>query len=114
VAAFAEPIQFQRNRLMASTYEKAYSAYAELAAKAAEGDPAARKDKVKAMAEVRGLERQAAREGVILSGGKKLGEARSKRSLQEEYINKFDNERPVKISEKETTMRAWHKQRLSA
>lgn len=95
-------------------YKKAHAAYKALAA-----DPAKRADKTKAHLEVLAMEREAARSGVHLEAGVKVSEGGdTKRSLQEEYCRKFDDEIPVKLAAKvgeepkETTLRKYHKQRL--
>ncbi len=63
-------------------YTRAHAAYTALAARARAGDRQAHIDKAKAFQEVRNIERQGARDGVILSGGKKQAEAESKKDLQ--------------------------------
>lgn len=106
-----------------SDYVKAQKQYAELAAKAREGDKTAFKDKAKVMADIRSIEREAARAGTVLSyvhnPKTKQSEVVSKkappkRELQGEYIRKFDDKRVVKIDGKETTLQDWHRERLTA
>lgn len=115
-----------------SDYLKAQERYQALAKAAANGDQQAFKDKAKAMNEIRGIEREAARAGTVLSArrvGDKIvvdqQEGRSKRSQQEEYIDKFDGEvtamlpdlssgggDPKKRELKEQTLREYHRKRL--
>jgi hypothetical protein len=104
---------------MASDYEKAHAKYRELATKAMQGDAQAHKDKAAAMQEVRNIERQSARSGVVLSlvrTGAGFQEQRkevdTKRELQEQYVRKFDDKNVVKIDGKETTLRAWNSKRV--
>jgi hypothetical protein len=105
-------------------YEKAHLAYRALAKAALGGDKQAHADKAKAMNGIRDIEREAAREGTILSaqyaGDRvlvKQEQTSSKRSLQEEYVRKFDAEKTVNISRpdqpvKEQTLREYHSKRL--
>jgi hypothetical protein len=78
--------------------------HAELLEKSKRGDRAAFLDKAKVGAELREAQREANREG--------------KRSLQEEYVRKFDGETPVEVSPKAgepaevTTLREHHAKRL--
>lgn len=104
---------------MPTEYEVAHTKYRTLAAKALEGDPVARKDKSKAMQEIVSIEREAAKTGTILNavyrGDKVVVEtqtAPSKRSLQEEYVRKFDGEKTVMIDGKEQTLQQYHSKRL--
>ncbi len=104
---------------MPSEYEIAHTKYRALAVKALEGDPVAKKDKSKVMLEIVGIEREAARDGTILNavyrGDKVVVESQnvpSKKSLQEEYIRKFDGEKTVTINGKEQTLQQYHSKRL--
>ena len=104
---------------MATDYEKAHEKYRALAKAAQAGDAQAHKDKAKAMNDIRAIEREAARAGTKLSakyqGDKVVQEAeqgRSKRSLQEEYCDKFDKEITVELNGKEQTLHEFHKKRL--
>jgi homoserine trans-succinylase len=115
-----------------SDYIKAQEKYHALAKAAANGDKQAHADKAKAMNEIRAIEREAARSGTILKAvrrGDKFvvqqEQTDSKRSLQEEYIRKFDNEvtamlpdldvkdvDPKKRPLKEQTLREFNRKRL--
>ena len=104
---------------MSVEYQKAHTTYRTLAAKALEGDAQARKDKAKAMQEIVAIERQSAKQGVNLNAvyrGDKVEvettASPTKRSLQEEYVRKFDGEKVVKIDGKEQTLREYHSKRL--
>ena len=104
---------------MASDYEKAHAKYRELVKAAQNGDRQAHADKAKAMNEIRAIEREAARAGTILSAtynGDKITatstSAPSKRSLQEEYVRKFDEDKTVTLNGKEQTLREYHSKRL--
>lgn len=111
---------------MPSEYETAHAKYRELAKKAANGDKQAMTDKAKAMNDIRGIEREAARAGTILSAAYTAGDkvvvssqqTDSKRSLQEEYVRKFDAEVTALLPEKpggepkEQTLRDFHRRRL--
>jgi hypothetical protein len=86
---------------------KAKETYAALAAKAREGDKQAFRDKAKAAVEVRQIEREL--------------NAQPKRSLQEEYVRKFDDKTPVVIQTRHQdgtpyefrgTLREYHANRL--
>lgn len=102
-----------------SEYEKAHYAYRELVKKTLAGDGQAKADKVKAMNDIRSIEREAARAGQILSANYKgervsvsTRETESKRSLQEAYCRKFDADKTVMIGGKEQTLREYHRKRL--
>jgi hypothetical protein len=104
---------------MPSDYEKAHADYRALVKAAATGDKKAHAEKAQAMNEIRKIERDSARAGTVLSAeykGERLvvntTQAESKRSLQEEYVRKFDGEKKVRIDGKETTLRDYHKKRL--
>lgn len=104
---------------MPTEYEKAHAAYRELAKKASNGDAQAKADKVKAMNDIRAIERDAARAGTILSAtyqGEKLvthsTNTHSKRSLQEEYVRKFDGDTEVVVNGETTTLQKFHAKRL--
>jgi hypothetical protein len=97
---------------MPTDYENAHSKYRKLAA---ERSP----DKAKAMSEIRQIERQAAKEGKILSAvykGDKIEtqvtETTSKKSLQEEYCRKFSDKAVVNVGGKPQTLREFHTKRL--
>jgi hypothetical protein len=104
---------------MAKEIEKAYADYQALAKKAANGDLQAKQDKAKAMGEIRQIEREAARAGTILKT-KLVGDrvvateeqTSSKRSLQEEYVRKFDDKAKVRIGGREQTLAQYHRARL--
>lgn len=76
--------------------------HAELADKARAGDKTAFADKAKVMGEIRELERAANREG--------------KRSRQEEYVRRFENETPINTTLGDKpftgTLRQYHEKRL--
>jgi hypothetical protein len=104
---------------MSKEYEKAHLQYRELAKKAAGGDAGAKSDKAKVMQEIRTMERDAARAGTTLNAvyrGEKVvvekGEGDSKRSLQQEYVRKFDGEKKVNVGGKEQTLQQYHRGRL--
>lgn len=102
---------------MSAEYKKAQAAYADAAAKASNGDKAAHKEKAKLMNDIRAIERDSARNGTILSYVPNKGEVvtkstSSKRSLQEEYVRKFDDKTPVQIDGKTTTLQEHHRKRL--
>ena len=111
---------------MASEYEKAHLEYRKLAKAAANGDATAKKLKADAMAEIRNIERASARAGTILSAVVNKDESitvhqqptRSKRSLQEEYVHKFADDKlkePLEFrGKKYDSLRDYHKARLSA
>jgi hypothetical protein len=76
-------------------------------------DASKRADKCKAAEDMRAMERELANAGVTAECGVVIAEgARTKRSLQEQYVDNFDDEKPVVLGGKETTMRKYHKQRL--
>ena len=98
---------------------QAHLQYRELAKKAANGDAAAKAEKAKVMNEIRSIEREAARAGTTLNAvykGDKIEvtaeEGRSKRSMQDEYIHKFDGEKKVMVDGKEQTLQEHHRRRL--
>lgn len=104
---------------MPSEYELAHKKYRELAKAAAGGDAAAKADKAKVMNDIRHIEREAARAGTVLNAtyqGEKIvtssQQTNSKRSLQEEYVRKFDAEKTAMINGKEQTLRDYHSKRL--
>jgi len=102
---------------MNSEYKKAVDAYNALAKKALSGDAQARADKAKAMNEIRSIERDAARSGVVLRRDGTRIETHAKRSLQEEYVRRFDAKTPVRIvgrggKEEVTTLAKHHSRRL--
>jgi hypothetical protein len=114
---------------VSTEYIEAQKTYAKLADAARSGNAQAREDKIKAMNEIRAIERQSAREGRVLSANVRkngkgdydvkvsVADAPTKRSLQEEYIRKFkppigEKEVVVKINGQETTLAAHHSKRL--
>lgn len=101
---------------MPSDYENAHAKYRELAAKARSGDAQAHADKAKAMNEIRNIERAAAKSGTILNmtptGVVQKQQVRSKQSLQEEYVHKFDDKNVVDVGGKPQTLRQFHSKRL--
>lgn len=97
---------------MNKSYHDEVKRYRELAARAAEGDAQARKDKAKAMNTLRAMEREAAREGQVWSLGVKVAEGPTKRSLQEDYIRRHDDKRVVEINGVRQTLREFHSRRL--
>lgn len=100
-----------------ANYQKAHGEYKKLAEAAAKGDAKAKEEKAKVFQDVRNMEREAAREGVLLAGGKQVGTAPSKRELQGEYVRKFDSKSKVMLPDakgevRETTLQDHHKERL--
>lgn len=100
-------------------YQKLHQDYRVLAAKAAEGDKAAKSDKARVMNEIRAIEQESARDGRILNAqyrgdtvAVEVKETHTKRSLQEEYVRSFDDEKTVMIGGKEQTLREYHSKRL--
>lgn len=104
---------------MVAELKKLYERLNAAREKAREGDKVARKDKEKIMSEIRNTERQLAREGKPVSVSADgdsvritLGECDTKRSLQEEYVRRFDAATPVRINNREQTLREYHRRRL--
>lgn len=106
---------------MSEAYKKAHERLiqARKGITTADGKPGDKSDKAKIANEIRQMERESARSGVVLSavyrGDKVIVETRdapSKRSLQEEYCRKFDGEKQVEINGKPTTLRKYHEDRL--
>jgi hypothetical protein len=104
---------------MSAEYKKLHESYRNLAAKAKAGDKDAHAAKAVVMNEIRQAERESARAGKVISAQYQADsvvisteETSSKRSLQEEYIRKFDDERPVTINGQEQTLRQFHRRRL--
>lgn len=100
------------------TYQKAHQKYRE-AVKSGSRPADGQSDKARAMNEVVAIEREAAREGINLSAAYRGDqvvvshtEGDTKKSLQQEYVRKFDNEVETKIDGKEQTLRDWHRKRL--
>lgn len=102
-------------------YNKALAAYNAQAARAAAGDKNAMKEKAKIAQDLRSIERAAAKDGKIIArretpGGGTVGvvakETETKRDLQWQYCQKFDDEKAVKLGGEETTMRKYHRKRL--
>lgn len=99
--------------------QKAHLQYRELAKRAANGDAGAKAEKARVMNEIRVIEREAARAGTTLNAVYKgenvevtAEQGRSKRSMQEEYIHKFDGEKKVMVGGKEQTLQQYHSKRL--
>ena len=80
-----------------TSYEAAIKKYNDATAKAREGDKGAHKDNASAFEEVRGIERDAARRGEVLSRetGKVVKEFAPKRELQGEYVRRFSETKAV-------------------
>lgn len=105
---------------MSAEYTQAHQKYRALTAKVRDsGDAVAKADKAKAMNEIRNIERDSARNGKVLSAVYKgdkvvvdVKDAPTKRSLQEEYVRKFDAEKPVIIDGKEQNLQDYHRRRL--
>jgi hypothetical protein len=104
---------------MSVAYQKAYEKYRTLAKAASGGDKQAFADKAKAMQDIRNIERDSARNGKVLNAVYKgdqvvveTTDAPTKRSLQEEYIRKFDKEKRVLIDGKEQSLQEYHSKRL--
>lgn len=103
-----------------ATYQTLRQKYHDTAEASRNGNKQAFVDKAKLMSDVRAMERDAAREGTILiptrdTAGKvqvKTSSAPSKRSLQEEYVRKFDDKKQVKIGDRVTNLREYHSERL--
>jgi CTP-dependent riboflavin kinase len=102
-----------------SDYEKATTEYRKLAKAALEGDKVAHKEKAQAMLAIRKIEREAARAGTLLSienrGDRVVAKEQatsSKRSMQEEYVRKFDDKTEQTINGEKTTIAGWHRKRL--
>lgn len=113
-------------------YAKTVDTYKTLAAKARAGDKQALADKAKAMNDIRSIEREAAGAGKILaragaiaprtsptekrrpvSASGVVRETSTKRSLQEEYVRRFDDKKMVDLGDgKPTTLREFHSKRL--
>lgn len=110
---------------MSAEYKKAHERYRQAAAlhvrgQGLDGKPLeGRSDKAKIMGEIRQMERESARDGKVLSAVYKgdqvvvnSKEISTKRSLQEEYIRKFDEEKTAMLNGKEQTLREYHAGRL--
>lgn len=104
---------------MSTAYKSAVETYKALAKQTAESAQRGEKidhglmaDKAKAFQEVRAIEREVAKEGTILAGGNNYGQTDSKRSLQQEYVRRFDSETKVEIKGETTTLREAHSKRL--
>lgn len=104
-------------------YQDLHSKYAALAKKSADGDLTARKEKAKVFQDVRSMEREAARDGYVLAGGKDQTKAATgreqvatKRSLQEEYVRKFESpdgkDPEVVLNGEKITLARHHRKRL--
>ena len=109
---------------MSKEYTEAYGRYAGLVEKSKRGDAAAREEKAKVAADLRAMERQANREGRVLTpvnrGGNRIAvettDAPTRRSLQEEYVRRFKDV-PVKFKRRdgrefEGSLRDYHRERL--
>ena len=117
---------------MSTEYIKAQEKYHALLKASQAGDKQAFADKAKVMNEIRSIERDAARAGTILKAvrrGEKVTvqqeHTETKRSLQEEYVRKFDDQvtamlpdvdvkdvDPKKRPLKEQTLREYNRKRL--
>ena len=111
---------------LVSNYAKAAEKYQQLAQRAAQGDAQAKADKAKARLEMRQMEREGARNGVILDGGQDTTaqvirqngeEPRTKRAMQEEYCRRFDAKKEVMVQTGKgepykSTLREFHSKRL--
>ena len=107
-------------------YKKKWDAYEVSKSKAAAGDRGAMADKAKQRVELKQMEREAARDGVVLepaadkqgryTGTVSAEETETKRSLQQEMVRKFDREAVVKFKtpqgEYEGDLRTYHEKRL--
>lgn len=83
------------------------------------GNAEAKAEKARIGEDIRNIEREQNRAGKPISAtmrGDKavvtVGDAPSKRSLQEEYCRKFDAEKVVNIGGREQTLRQYHERRL--
>ncbi len=104
---------------MPSEYQKAHETFRQLQEAATGGDAAAMKEKHKVMKDIIAIERDAAKEGTLLTPIYKADKViietektSSKRSLQEEYVRKFDGETVVNVGGKEQTLQQFHAERL--
>jgi hypothetical protein len=111
---------------MSAEYKKAHEAYLKAAEAARGGDKDAFKAKAKIVNEIRQMERLANREGRPLNAVYRdantvevqVGNAPTKRSLQEEYVRKFENrgaggEEPiVSVGGKNQKLSEYHRKRL--
>ena len=97
-----------------NSYQKAWAEHRANVQKANDNpaDRSLKREKEKTMQTCRAMEREAAREGVVIEGGKQLGTCPPKRELQSEYVRRFDAEKKVVIGGKETTLRDHHARRL--
>lgn len=101
-------------------YAQAYAKYKELDTASRGGNTEARKEKQRVMQDIRVMERESARAGTLLDGGKVVSRSDSKRSLQEEYVRRFDDKAEVQVSvgkddtkkEFKGTLRQYHAKRL--
>jgi len=108
---------------MASDYENVHAEYRKLAKAAAGGDTEALKQKAGVMQHIRQIERESARAGTVLNAVYEKDrikvdktQVRSKRSMQEEYIGKFDGEKQVVVDDNTgpETLQNFHRRRLIA
>jgi len=105
---------------MSAEYKKAHESYRKLAEAVSSGNTDAKKDKIKAMNEIRSIERQSARSGEVLNARYEANgsitiektPAPTKRSLQEEHLRRYDNDAKVFVGGKEQTLREYHTERL--
>ena len=103
-------------------FKRGWDQYEAMKAKTAAGDRGAMADKAKLRVELKQMQREAARDGIILepdadkhgryTGSVTAEETDTKRSLQQEYVRKFDGEKTVNVGGKEQTLRQYHKDRL--
>lgn len=100
---------------MSAEYKKAHERYRQAVAQQA------KPERAKIMNEIRQIERDSAREGKVLSATYKgdqvvvsVTDAPTKRSLQEEYVRKFDDKVKIPLIEGKDpqTLREYHSQRL--
>lgn len=109
---------------MSKELTTAYAKYNELNGKSKAGDKAAQAEKPKLMNEIRNIERQSARDGVVTNPVTRRDatvietkNTSSRRSLQEEYVRRFDDKVQVKIDQRGAapftgTLREFHSKRL--
>lgn len=110
---------------MSQKVQKLYEEYNGLLAKSKTGDKAAFTLKAEKMNEIRQVEREESRAGrfhnPLIRQGKLVivtTETSSRRSLQEEYVRRFDDKVPVKIDRRDGrdpfvgTLQQFHRDRL--
>lgn len=92
-------------------YKKAWDTYRALAIKSVNDLPP-RTEKNAAHQIVIAMEREAAKNGIVLESGQQVGTMPTKRSMQEEYIRGFDNKAQVDLGDGPTTLQEHHAKRL--